>query len=108
MCKELNIPIEECELSMGMSGDFELAVSFHESWPYYRIDITSRSAYVWLEIVITISCTGLSTVALNFQLLLPTDRDGKHERQNWIHYLWSARVPKKVKSSIRSTSMQFL
>lgn len=27
MCKELEIPVEECELSMGMSGDFELAVS---------------------------------------------------------------------------------
>lgn len=27
VCKELDIPVEECELSMGMSGDFELAVS---------------------------------------------------------------------------------
>jgi uncharacterized pyridoxal phosphate-containing UPF0001 family protein len=31
VCKELDIPVEECELSMGMSGDFELAVSCHES-----------------------------------------------------------------------------
>jgi len=26
VCKELDIPVEECELSMGMSGDFELAI----------------------------------------------------------------------------------
>lgn len=26
VCKELEIPVEECELSMGMSGDFELAI----------------------------------------------------------------------------------
>jgi len=26
VCKELDIPEEECELSMGMSGDFELAI----------------------------------------------------------------------------------
>jgi hypothetical protein len=28
VCKELDIPEHECELSMGMSGDFELAVLF--------------------------------------------------------------------------------
>ena len=38
VCKELDISVEECELSMGMSGDFELAVSYHERWPYNRID----------------------------------------------------------------------
>jgi uncharacterized pyridoxal phosphate-containing UPF0001 family protein len=26
VCKELDIPEHECELSMGMSGDFELAI----------------------------------------------------------------------------------
>jgi hypothetical protein len=31
VCKELDIPEHECELSMGMSGDFELAVLFFTS-----------------------------------------------------------------------------
>ncbi|KAG9136200.1 hypothetical protein Leryth_003808 [Lithospermum erythrorhizon] len=37
VCKELGIAEEKCELSMGMSGDFELAVSQH-----FRISIIYR------------------------------------------------------------------
>lgn len=44
VCKELDIPVEECELSMGMSGDFELAVSHHMNL-VFAIDIRSAGAH---------------------------------------------------------------
>ena len=37
VCKELGIPEEQCELSMGMSGDFELAVSCCDCWFEWKI-----------------------------------------------------------------------
>jgi len=62
VCKELDIPVEECELSMGMSGDFELAVSHLVSF--------LLTSYAQVLVVTTIFSICLLTVVFNFLLLL--------------------------------------
>lgn len=46
VCKELGIPEEQCDLSMGMSGDFELAVSFVHSTLLIQVKKIPTSAQI--------------------------------------------------------------
>lgn len=48
MCKELEIPEEQCELSMGMSADFEQAVS---NYKFESISYRFRLA-IWTVLVV--------------------------------------------------------
>jgi hypothetical protein len=50
VCKELDIPEHECELSMGMSGDFELAVLFFISISLFNI-VWSHIAFHFLSLL---------------------------------------------------------
>lgn len=46
VCEALKIPQEEVELSMGMSTDFEHAVSWGADQDR-RVHVTTRSFWVW-------------------------------------------------------------
>ncbi|RRT45901.1 hypothetical protein B296_00054815, partial [Ensete ventricosum] len=46
VCKELEIPEEQCELSMGMSADFEQAVSNYKFKNYLSMACVSGSVQI--------------------------------------------------------------
>jgi len=84
VCEKLNLPIEKVELSMGMSTDFQHAVS-HFLLPPPSLSEGKLSFCEMGSIEIGHS------PALNSRFLSPSiDRGWIHKRQDWKHYFWRA------------------
>lgn len=51
VCKVLGMAESQCELSMGMSGDFELAVSPGSGYQIYYVNIIKKTTTVYYQLI---------------------------------------------------------